>query len=460
MNPVTLKELRQLTRSRSISGAIIGFFLLQLVVAALVILASTNDDGTLDSDTGEMVFAWLAALLAPLVAFVVPGNLFARLVSEHGTGRAELLLATSLPPSAFIDGKIRSGLLLSGVFIAGALPFLLLSYLLRGIDMMVILSWTFSVAFFASFAVHISLFLASTRLPATARRCLWAFCALPCVPFALLSAEGYRHMVYEEGLAFHLATAACVVTANLLLRGLAIAQLSPRNTDRARPLRLTVAALWPLLLAVFAGIGLHETALSNATLAFSSLMGAGVLFLAAFELASPSGPSRRVLLDRPDGRWRRLLRWPFATGFESGLAFTLLLLGAGALLGLFVLHHGHATPAARNGWLATHIAYAYILATLLISRSLLHIPAIGRRIPVRATALVTVILLTLASLLPNILAINGGIDADVAPFNLVGISLSTLQTHFLYAVASFTLGLLLHLRALLRSARSYIGDRT
>ena len=100
MNPVTLKELRQLTRSRTIAGAIIGFFLLQFVIASLAVVGNTDSKGVLDSDCGEVVFGLLAALLAPILAFVVPGNLFARLVSEHGPGRAELLAATALPVRA------------------------------------------------------------------------------------------------------------------------------------------------------------------------------------------------------------------------------------------------------------------------------------------------------------------------------------------------------------------------
>ena len=68
MNPVTLKELRQLTRSRTIAGAIVGFFLVQLLAAALVVVAETNSHGALDDDCGEMVFAWLAALLGPILA--------------------------------------------------------------------------------------------------------------------------------------------------------------------------------------------------------------------------------------------------------------------------------------------------------------------------------------------------------------------------------------------------------
>ena len=71
MNPVTLKELRQLTRSRTIAGAIVGFFLVQLLAAALVVVAETNSHGALDDDCGEMVFGWLAALLGPILLALV-----------------------------------------------------------------------------------------------------------------------------------------------------------------------------------------------------------------------------------------------------------------------------------------------------------------------------------------------------------------------------------------------------
>ena len=94
MNPVTLKELRQLTRSRTIAGAICGFFLVLLGAAALVIAANTDSKGVLSSGTGRDVFDWLAALFAPIVAFVIPGNLFARLVSEPYLGRPYRLSGT------------------------------------------------------------------------------------------------------------------------------------------------------------------------------------------------------------------------------------------------------------------------------------------------------------------------------------------------------------------------------
>ena len=467
MNPVTLKELRQLTRSRTISGAIVGFFLLQLVVTALVILSCTNDNGTLVADTGELVFVWLGVLLAPLIAFVVPGNLFARLVSEHGPGRTEMLMATSLRPSELVDGKIRSGLALIAVFISGALPFLLLSYLLRGVDTLMIILWTAAVALLSTVAVHLSVFLASARIPAVARWCLWAACAIPCVPFALLSSLWAKEEILDfldDGGETILVVLALVIGVNLLLRGLAIAQLSPRGTDRARPLRLTAAVVWFLVLAGFAALGAHGSRPSNAILSTTSTLGIAFLLLAAFDLSSASGPSRRVLLDRPRPRWRRLLRWPFTTGAESGLVFTLAFLGAGALIGLVVLHRGHPDPDARNSWLAIQISCAYGLAALLFARALTRIPALARRCGERGTALLAIVLLILASVVPGFATLHSHLDPDLSPFNLSGIEVphwkndGNLAIHFRYAIGGLLLAMLLHVRPTLRSFARYLRD--
>jgi hypothetical protein len=470
MNPVTLKELRQLTRSRTISGAIIGFFLLQLVAAALVVVAQTDSAGELDSDAGELVFSWLAALLAPVLAFVVPGNLFARLVSEHGPGRSEPLSATALRPSQLVDGKIRSGLALAAAFLSGSLPFLLCSYLLGGVDVLFVLSWSFAIALCASLAVHLSLFLAALRVPAAVRWCAWAFAAIPCVPFALLSAQGYKWECDWDEWPFLLFGSAIIVTANLLLRGAAIALVSPPATDRVRPLRLTALGLWLAWLAVMVGFGIHGRTPSEAVIAFSAFAGTGVLALAAFDLSSASGFSRRVLIDRPRSRLRRLLRFPFSTGAEGGLAFALGLLAAGGAGAAFVCVFGHPDPDPRNLGVGCQIALAYILAALLLARAVARIPALARRGLHRFSALAAVVFVLLAMLLPNVLAVGGGIDPDLAPFNLSGITppgsywrhgsrvftRGNLLHHARWAISCLAIALALHARPFLRAFRAYV----
>ena len=473
MNPVTLKELRQLTRSRTIAGAIVGFFLLQLVAAALVVVAQTDSAGEIDSDAGELVFGWLAALLAPVLAFVVPGNLFARLVSEHGPGRAELMSATALRPSALIDGKIRSGLAMLALFLSGAMPFLLCSYLLGGVDVLFVLSWSLAIALCASLAVHLSIFLAALRAPAAVRWCAWAFAAIPCVPFALLSAEGYRHECDWDEWPFLLFGAAAIATANLLLRGAAIALVSPPATDRVRPLRLTALGLWLAWLAVLVGWGLHDGTPSEGVLFFSVFAGIGALLLAAFDLSTASGFSRRVLIDRPRSRLRRLLRLPFTTGAEGGLAFACGLLAAGAAGAAFVCTFGHPDADARNGTVGCHVAFAYLLAALLLARAIARVPALARRNLHRFAALAAAAFVLLAMLLPNVLAVGGGFDPDLAPFNLSGITTpgvrwshgsrvgtsGNLLHHARWALSFLAIALALHAVPFLRALRTYVSGR-
>ena len=484
MNPVALKELRQLTRSRTIAGAIIGFFLLQFVVASLAVVGNTDSSGVLDSDCGEVVFGLLAALLASVLAFVVPGNIFSRLVSEHGPGRAELIAATALRPSALVDGKIRSGLAMLALFLAGALPFLLCSYLLGGVDVLFVLSWALAVACCASVAVHLSIFLAALRLPAATRWAAWALCAIPCVFFALFSAPGYRELDWNDW-RFLVTGGAVVATANLVLRGLAIALVAPPATDRVRPLRLTVLGLWLAWLAFV--VVLFELfpaspwgvpgwySLRCLVASFAAVSGLGILPLAAFDLSSPSGPSRRVLLERPRSRLRRLLRFPFSTGAESGLAFALLLLGGGALLSYLAWPWNPPTGIAAwdPGFAAGfEVLWCYLLAALLLARALTRLPPLARRNAFRFAALVAAAFVGVAMLVPNLVALGRSLDPELSPFNLAGIDFdgyvkaglatpahwgANIRFHALWAAASLAIGLALNAVPFARSLKKYLA---
>ena len=488
MNPVTLKELRQLTRSRTIAGAIIGFFLLQFVVASLAVVAQTDASGSLDSDCGEVVFGLLAALLAPILAFVVPGNIFSRLVSEHGPGRAELIAATALRPSALVDGKIRSGLAMIALFLAGSLPFLLCSYLLGGVDVLFVLSWALAVACCASVAVHLSIFLAALRLPAPTRWALWALCAIPCVFFALFSVPGYQQLDWDEW-EWLSVMAGLLVTVNLVLRGLAVALVAPPATDRVRPLRLTVLGLWLAWLAVVLVealvhppvVGSAAGNLAAGVAMFASFAGVAVLALAAFDLSSPSGPTRRVLLERPRSRLRRLLRFPFTTGAESGIAFALLFLGIGATVVAALARaafgfRGTAVPdwiGAVGPSFAAHVLWAYLLAALLLVRAILRIPPLARRNAFRFAALFAAALLGLAMLAPNLVALGRNLDPALSPFNLAGIDFDdfvkpsstaaarwggNISFHAVWAASALALGLALNAVPFVKSLRRYLSS--
>ncbi len=468
INPVTRKELLQLTRSHVIAHSIVGVFLLLLVASAWGIVANMDSTRGVDVDAGRAVFVSLCVILSIVLFTVIPFNLFSRSVSEHCFDSEDILLTTALRPSAFFDGKVLSGHLLATVFFFGTMPFLLLAYLLHGIDTTQILPWTAAVAMSASVIVHLSLFVASVRLNALFRWALWLLGVAPLSCVAL-------QIVTEFAIELHvdwrppqiLVLSSLTIAVNFLLRGLAIAQLSPRGVDRARPSRLTAAIVWLVLMAVFIAFGVHMHEPSNAALMFFVLMDGGFLVLAVFDLSSLDGLSPRILSDRPASRLRRLVRWPFTTGAESGLVFTLVFLGLDALLALSVLFLGHAEPDVRNFWLAAHIAYAYVLAALLIMRGILRLPALARRVSVRATGLATAIVLAVTTLIPSGFDDPYVLDANVVPFNLLGIrspdfwsgnTFNTLSLHFHYAMVGLLVGLLIHARRVCRSLFLYVRD--
>ena len=118
---------------------------------------------------------------------------------------------------------------------------------------------------------------------------------------------------------------------------------------------------------------------------------------------------------------RRLLRFPFSTGAESGLAFALLFLGFAFLCVAF----GWPDPVPANvnlgGIAALCVLWIYLLAALLLARAILRIPPLARRNAQRFSAIGALAIVGIAMLVPNLLAIGGSIDADLSPFNLAGI---------------------------------------
>ena len=81
INPFTLKELRQLTRTRAISASLILFLFTSLAVAyARPVL------GGLDFRAGADIFASVMGLLAFVTCIVLPLAAFAFLDAERGDG--------------------------------------------------------------------------------------------------------------------------------------------------------------------------------------------------------------------------------------------------------------------------------------------------------------------------------------------------------------------------------------
>ncbi|MBM4086706.1 MAG: hypothetical protein FJ272_18120, partial [Planctomycetes bacterium] len=144
LNPVMLKELRQLVRARFISSVVLVFLVAELSIIGLYV---TNPflAGPLTPYVGGRtqglaaaagpLFRSLLMVLSLVCGVAIPGYVGIRLGRERSEANLDLLFATTLKPGAIIRGKLYSGLILVALMFSLAMPFMTFIYLFRGLDL-------------------------------------------------------------------------------------------------------------------------------------------------------------------------------------------------------------------------------------------------------------------------------------------------------------------------------------
>lgn len=440
MNPYLLKELRQLVRSKIVSGGIVVLLFGQLLAAALVVPAVLRGGGAEEQGAlGAILLAVLGGILGLALCGVLPFLVFARFVAESPKDRASLEMATAAPPAAVVDGKVQAGLALAASLVAGSMPFQLLCVALRGVDVVAVLLSCGGMLLACLVQLHFAAVFAAARSASAGRR--WAsmvlfqfffgqYALFGGVAAAFVSAAGMHggmgpSSVWLRGNAWDaLAGVAAVASLAVLLRASATRSLSPPTTDRDRVPRLTLLSLWAGWGLVAAGVALwNEEAAPLAAWAMASLFALVASFYAA--AGAPRGVPRRVLAERPASRARRRLRAPFSAGFAGGLVFVAALLVATAVA--FFSLAGLVDPTVSFGdlpvlgrrWIA---AALYALAVPAILRGVLSRGSSGSlRLSLVPTASFAALLL--AQLPPLLLSIGRARPPSGLPFFLPGVFL-------------------------------------
>jgi hypothetical protein len=158
LNPVVIKELRQAVRSQALTGML-------LLLLAMLFLASVASLNRPDILTGEASEMGQGMFIACLVVLTISGLLFVPLytgirlaLEKH---RSDLMFFTPLPVTSLVHGKLLSGMCLAGLFLSVCMPFMAFSSLLRGLDLVTImtvlllLSGVIGVAVLAAIAVAV-----------------------------------------------------------------------------------------------------------------------------------------------------------------------------------------------------------------------------------------------------------------------------------------------------------------
>lgn len=419
INTIALKECRQAVRSRLVTGMVLTLVLIELG-AFIITLLTLSADSTSSLEAGRTLFAVLLVILTYGACVFVPVYTMVRLMTERWNDSVDLLYVAGLSPWAIVRGKLFSAGMILLLLFSAVMPFMALTYPLRGIDLFSMLAVLAVMAVCILFFTLFMLALASagaTRAHKVLNALAGIFIAL--MMAGLLTAGGVAAL--EEGLASMIATQQ-VLGALVMLGsiGLALAamlyvaaatHLMPPSANRALPLRLTATGVIMFMGAVALGVAAAEG--SARRLYLFALLSAGVIWaLVVYVCAAPAEISVRVRRAIPRGV-ARLLVYPWFEGASAGFVWVLAMLGvivaitwAGASL--------DKTPQDVRMFVARlAIVTVYVVSAGLLARSV-WVYALRRVIPVRYVSVLAAIVLVISTLAPLLAGLWLGMRGEPA----------------------------------------------
>jgi len=155
LNPMVVRELRQLINSRAIPG----LFLLLLLVM-VVVLAHSSAKARVASDMAAIGYELAQRILYVLATgFVIVMPLIAavRLHRERHSRQLELIVATGMRFRRIFFGKLWSAVLIELMALSATLPFAITASYLRGVDIPSILSAAVWILFISMIALAMAL---------------------------------------------------------------------------------------------------------------------------------------------------------------------------------------------------------------------------------------------------------------------------------------------------------------
>ena len=255
LNPIVIKELRQAVKGRFLAAVLLIFLGIQLLTIGLFL---TNDSVSWSFDAGRNIFKTLASMLLVTCLILVPAYTGLRLAMERADGNVDLLFISTLRPRSIIWGKFFAALVFSALLYSVCMPFITLTYLLRGIDLpsiFVMLALNFLVIAVAIQCTILLGCLPANRVFKIILGLGWFLLITGYIPFHIAFTTVIpgvnlldRGIGSQIGSWRFLAISSGVLIAGVafigLLARLATALISPLSANRALPVRTYVIVVW------------------------------------------------------------------------------------------------------------------------------------------------------------------------------------------------------------------------
>lgn len=331
MNPIAVKELRQAVRGKFVMVALILSLLGQLVTVAVISISTALESNVMSG--GTTAFTALFTVVFTAGVFLVPMYAGFRMAAERADTNPDLLFITTIRPRTIVLGKVTAVSALVILLFSSALPFLMFSYVLRGIDFV-------SMGVLIALAIVVVISHAITAL---------FIGALPTSrPFKILLGLGFflgTIGVYAPVLAFasevlrmgmgvmagrtqfwtgFLSFIISMLVMDAVLLVLTTAMITPAAANRALPIRIMLFTTWLLSFgaALWASHAANHAGVLQVWSVFQVVLITIVLLSATSERES-WGP--RVARTIPENPFKRAVAFLFYSGGAGGTVWAIVM---------------------------------------------------------------------------------------------------------------------------------------
>lgn len=419
LNPIIVKELRQIVRGRFFWGVLILFLGIQCAVLSI----SIADRGLTSRSVGAETLTFLFAFLFLACFALIPVHSGFRFAKERTEGSDELLFITTITPYAIIRGKFAASMIIILMIFSAFAPFMAMTFFLSGVD----LSVTF---FILAFALIISaggtilqICFGSLARDASAYQ-FFRVSGLAFQIFAYFSINAITSDIIRHGIdrifgsayvfASVLTFAVIIGLIGYFLYVAAAAVIFPGGANRMYPVRLYLTALWlaTLLISLFWAVKLSDFKIFYA---WGYMVNFALSCLYAVAISERDFLTDRVAREIPESSLKKYPAFLLYSGAAGGIAWTLIMQAATFVMANFL--GGASLTYLGTDSRSDYIVYTIGLAGFFAGYGL--IAAFIRRIflssfvEIRNTWVVALCVGAIFAIAPLFLGSVFGVDADI-----------------------------------------------
>jgi hypothetical protein len=367
LNPILVKETRQALKSRQF----VVTFLIVLVscwTASFAVVAIVGPDVYYVASGPRMLYVYSVILAFPLT-LIVPFSAFRSLAAEQEENTYELLSITTLTAGQIVTGKLGSAAVQMLVYLCAVTPCIAFTYLLRGVDLPMIL---FLLAYFVFLSMGLSMLglLAGTSAKVKHTQALISLLLVLCLALVLMGTISFIEDLVQQNFVDirdpwfwlkNLIALSFYVSIFGLLHAAATAQVSFPSENRSTTLRKRMLYLQACFLGWMSIWPLTENRvdLREAAILLTAVGSIGFWFVMGWLLTSEwPHLSRRMLRSLPASTLGRMCLTWLNPGPNTGFVFAVGSITA-VVIGLSIITMW--LPVGTNSWPGREAIFYFLI---------------------------------------------------------------------------------------------------